>query len=55
MPEPLDETGQVKSVIDLADLLDRDISKIRKILKHADPDPEEVGKAMGTGKVLANQ
>jgi len=41
------ETGQVKSVVDLADLLDRDISKLRKIMKLADLDPLEVGKVMG--------
>ena len=41
------ETGQVKSVIDLADLLDRDISKLRKILTFADLDPVEVEKVMG--------
>ncbi len=43
------ETGQVKSVVDLADLLDRDISKLRKILKLADLDPLEVEKVMGNG------
>lgn len=41
------ETGQVKSVVDLAELLDRDISKLRKILKLADLEPVEVGKVMG--------
>ena len=43
------ETGKVKSVVDLADLLDRDISKLRKILKLADLEPGEVGKVMGNG------
>jgi len=41
------ETGQVKSIVDLADLLGRDISKLRKILKLADLDPVEVEKVMG--------
>ena len=41
------ETGQVKSIVDLADLLGRDISKLRKILKLADLEPVEVGKVMG--------
>ncbi len=40
------ETGQIKSVVDLADLLDRDISKLRHILKLADLDPVEVEKVM---------
>ena len=46
------ETGQVKSIVDLADLLDRDKSKLRKILKLADLDPLEVGKVMGSGMKL---
>ena len=41
------ETGQVKSVVELAELLDRDISKLRKILTFADLEPGEVLKVMG--------
>ena len=43
------ETGQVKSVVELAEMLGRDISKLRKILTFADLDPGEVGKVMGNG------
>ena len=43
------ESGRVKSIVDLADLLDRDISKLRKILKLADLEPGEVLKVMGNG------
>jgi len=36
----------VKLIVDLAVLLGRDISKLRKMLKLADLDPQEVEKVM---------